>query len=512
MLFFSYRPHQHLQVMIRYSPFRTLRTLSKARTTTNFVKPSYLQHFRLNSSKSASDDVKDQVIEAHQDPLKEQNNYIDQAEETPLQFDSEFHDILARLENPTKVENDTFNLTNDVDAKNDKNDVAGAGDTNFTDKNFTDTNFQLLNDFINQEYSSDSTKEFPTESKQESMQNITTLTEEILADQKDDGFKPVDIDQNDEKMFDLDFLGVNKSESDSKIIENEKQLFQNIFNSYMEPTLKEQTKKQGLDWDVKESIYNTKQKIDNMLLKQQHHELAKVSKRLREELFEKTKEALAPTLAYINSISNSVEMVDFFESIVSHWTNQLQTNDISEEIYLNDFLKQYNDFTTIHEEFVEKMALESQTNPHQPGLNVFTFPTVFNGILNTTAFKLYDGQLCLTLFNILKKDLNLYSIACNQETYNEILRILWIYNGKSNLYTIEMVFMEMKNNGFNGDLVTFNTLKQIIIDYHSMKMGKLEVNKSTGLPIWSKEDDKRINNLERNLRYLVQSIYKEEGL
>lgn len=60
--------------------------------------------------------------------------------------------------------------------------------------------------------------------------------------------------------------------------------------------------------------------------------------------------------------------------------------------------------------------------------------------------------------------------------------------------------------------MTFNTLKQIIIDYHSMKMGKLEVNKSTGLPIWSKEDDKRINNLERNLRYLVQSIYKEEGL
>ncbi|ODV69075.1 hypothetical protein HYPBUDRAFT_152264 [Hyphopichia burtonii NRRL Y-1933] len=105
----------------------------------------------------------------------------------------------------------------------------------------------------------------------------------------------------------------------------------------------------------------------------------------------------------------------------------------------------------------------------------------------------------------------------NQQTYNEILRTYWIYFGKSNLYGIEMIFTEMRNNGFEGDLMTVNIVKQILIDYYNLKLGKndnlhLELNSDIKVPIWTIEDDARANNLQRQIQHLASSLVREDQL
>lgn len=196
------------------------------------------------------------------------------------------------------------------------------------------------------------------------------------------------------------------------------------------------------------------------------------------------------------------ELVDLFNQISKTWEN--------DRFYLIDEINNSSEITEVHIKLMETIHKSSKKTPNSPILNILTLPTIFNQIIETTAYKFYDGQLALSLFNILKRDVRLYTFACNQETFNQVLKLYWIFNGKSSLYNIEMIYLEMINNGFNGDVTTFNILKQIVIDYYKLKMGTSIINESSKLPIWCKEDDKRASSLEHKL-YKLASRLRSEG-
>ncbi|ODV77948.1 uncharacterized protein CANTADRAFT_7422 [Suhomyces tanzawaensis NRRL Y-17324] len=349
--------------------------------------------------------------------------------------------------------------------------------------------FDLLNDFINQEY--------------EQNTGFKGIIETL--DLQDVEAAPVE--ESNETHFDLDFLGIDKNtKEERKTIEEEKQLFQNIFESYMKPAQEDQNAKDKIMWNIRDSVHSTKHKLDRIVHTKQQTEFSKVSTRLKNEMFSKTRDALRPTIEHIEGLTTLAQVAEYFGQIVDLWMQAVETEENHESLYLNQLLKDATEFSLQHQEYVDLIRQEVHNELSRPKLNVITLPILVNQMIKTCAFKFHDGQLAYSLFNLLKKDVGLYTVACNQDTYNEVLRVLWIYHGKSNLYNIEMAFMEMKNNGFKGDFVTFNILKQIIIDYHNLKMGKLDVNKTTGLPIWSNEDDKRVKGLERKLRRLAESL------
>lgn len=330
-------------------------------------------------------------------------------------------------------------------------------------------------------------------------------------------FNPIDVDKNDENIFDLSFLDMDKtSDNEKKIIEEEKQLFQNIFNSYVKPTDKDEQSE--LLQNLRDSVNISKNQIDDILSSttSTRYKLTNVSGRLKDELFTKTKDALEPTIKYILTspdLGSSNLLTQYLRTVFTSWFEIIKKAQsdkvVFEDVYLNKLLKKSTKFSEKHDKFVNSVYVQSMEHPSNPILNFFTLPIIFNSILNTIAMKHHDGQLALSLFNFLKKDINLYTVCCNQQTYNEILRIQWLFYGKSNLYGIEIIFIEMLNNGFSGDLMTFNILKQIIIDYHSLKMGQASLNEAK-LPIWSKEDDKRVENLERKLNTLANVLRRSD--
>ncbi|KAK6455542.1 uncharacterized protein RJT20DRAFT_128814 [Scheffersomyces xylosifermentans] len=227
---------------------------------------------------------------------------------------------------------------------------------------------------------------------------------------------------------------------------------------------------------------------------------------LRKEFLDKVGSSLSPTKTYIESLESRSAVVDFLRSVIKRWVctrDHIDTEVVSLQMKLTSALKEDKALSTIHEEYIASMAAEASENPKEPPLNVFTLPVVFNQVLKTLTFKHHDGQLALSLYNSLKNDINLYTVICNQQTYNEVLRLLPIYFGKSDLYSIEMAFMEMKNNGFSGDSVTFNILSQILNDYHSLNQ-EFSRNKNTTLS--SYEDDKRAENLYRWLTTLQRNL------
>ncbi|EGV61837.1 hypothetical protein CANTEDRAFT_115286 [Yamadazyma tenuis ATCC 10573] len=66
----------------------------------------------------------------------------------------------------------------------------------------------------------------------------------------------------------------------------------------------------------------------------------------------------------------------------------------------------------------------------------------------------------------------------------------------------------MLNNGFQGNLVTFNILKQIIVDYYGLKMNNYKPIRNS-LPVWNKDDDQRVQRLESALRTMALRIRRE---
>lgn len=346
-------------------------------------------------------------------------------------------------------------------------------------------------------------------------ENLGEMTKERLLKKRyeADEFNLIDVDKNDENIFDISFLDGDKNRNnEKKVIEEEKELFQNIFNSYIRPS--DQDEQSQLLQNLRNSVNISKNQIDDILKSStsNRYKLTNVSGRLKDELFSKASDALKPTIDYLQmspDLNSSALLTQYLRTVFQNWFEIIRRSkddkSILEDIYLDKLLRRTTKFGDKHSKFIDFISTQSIENPSNPPLNVFTLPIIFNAVLNTVTMKYHDGQLAMTLFNFLKKDINLYTVCCNQQTYNEILRAQWLFYGKSNLYGIEIIYIEMLNNGFSGDLKTFNILKQIIIDYHSLKMGQSSLNCSK-LPIWSKEDDKRIENLERKLTTLANIL------
>lgn len=223
------------------------------------------------------------------------------------------------------------------------------------------------------------------------------------------------------------------------------------------------------------------------------------------ELQDKIKLSLEPSLNLIQKNMSLVELYEFFEKLRGTWKQQPK----GESLFIRDLLVSGN--VEGRNSLVEEIRKHSKETPETPVVNVFTLPILINFIIKTVSFKYQDPQLSLSIFNLLKDDLNFYTICCNQQTYNEIMRIHWIFNGKSNLYGVEMILLEMVNNGFNGDLMTFNLLEKIIVDYHNMRLG-IDLHGSNRVQsIWNNEDDKRVHVLEKKLHAMGNRLRKEKG-
>lgn len=228
---------------------------------------------------------------------------------------------------------------------------------------------------------------------------------------------------------------------------------------------------------------------------------------VQNQLSQQTREALQPSIAHINAMQASPAIVAHFDRLVARWHEISKLKKLHGKVFLNHLLK------TVAEddrtEFLDEVRQQAAVAPEDPPLNVFTLPILVNAILHRLAFDLYHGQLAILLYNLLKYDVGLYLIACNQHTYNEMLGITWIYNAKGDLYPIEVLVEEMRNNGFPGNLETFNVVQQIVIDYHNLRMGKLQgINLDIGVPLWLAEDDARAQLLESTLKAMAHRLGK----
>lgn len=214
----------------------------------------------------------------------------------------------------------------------------------------------------------------------------------------------------------------------------------------------------------------------------------------------KLKQSLSPTLSYISSIESKSGLLKALNLMLS------DAKVLIEEANEHDSTKDRLLTTVIESpEMLAQIESQSTNTPETPLLNALTMPIIFKHYLQTINTKFQDGQLTISIFNCLKKDLNLYLLVFNQSTYNEILKTIWIFFGKFNLYQVESLVTEMENNGFPGDILTFNILKEITIDYYNLKMGDLKAV-NNHLPIWSSEDDERISRIENKLRSISRNI------
>lgn len=357
--------------------------------------------------------------------------------------------------------------------------------------------------------------EFSSHDKQEPIRS-----DEFLTSPKQD-LRKIDIDKNDENTYELDDISKEDARK-NKFINEERNLLQNIFNTYITEPEHKNIEDEVL-WNMQDSLKNTKRQVDQALRvnKTNFHLL---SKGLKRQIFEFMELALQPVYTHIDTnLKTPASQIDFLRSLLNTWyeihgtdTNEELSDQVLNELYLNSLFVD-KEFDHRHSQILNDNKESIEQNASSPKVNVITLPLIFNKILHNLSYNFYNGQLTINLFNFIKQDLELYAIMVNQQTYNEILRTYWTYFGKSNLYGIEMIFTEMRNNGFEGDLMTVNIVKQILIDYYNLKLGKndnphLELNSDIKVPIWTIEDDARANNLQRQIQHLASSLVREDQL
>ncbi|KAG7192398.1 uncharacterized protein KQ657_001797 [Scheffersomyces spartinae] len=296
-------------------------------------------------------------------------------------------------------------------------------------------------------------------------------------------------------------------ERKSQIIETEAQVFRNVFDMYMKKD-KEADVNEHLLKDKTDTFKLVRTSINNIL---DSNGLISASplRSFDEMVLSKALSALKPTFQYIQQdLDTKTEIVAFFKNILERFiqlAREAKEDDPvkMEEIYLRSTLARDRD----SEELFNKIAETSASTPAHPTLNVATLPLIFNHVLHVLIFKFADGALPITLYNFLQQNLSLHTVMCNQQTFNHILRATWIYRGKTLVQDITTVYLEMINNGFKGDIVTFNIVKQIVIDYYRLKVGQYPgINDESRLPMWSGEDDKHVQRLRRHLGYLSNRL------
>lgn len=274
-----------------------------------------------------------------------------------------------------------------------------------------------------------------------------------------------------------------EEETLDKVIENERQLFNNIFKLYLRETHNESTIPQLIS---KKIISTTQSPVKGKRVQD-----------LRLAVYDKTVEALKDTtIAYIESMANSQQVVVYFTEKMNMWKLVKKKDGNLNHLFKREATENERDM------FVETMRDQPKESPL---LNVFTLPIIANACIETLSTRLYDGLSAMSLFIGLKRDINLYSVACNQHTYNQVFKTMHLYYSKSDLFPIEQLFQEMRTNGFNGNQETFTILKQVLIGYYSMRTGQYPgINKESGVALWLAEDDHRANLLERELRALAR--------
>lgn len=314
-----------------------------------------------------------------------------------------------------------------------------------------------------------------------------------------DEYNSVTLDQTDEDIFE-------QESKKSDIINEEKRLFENIFDTYVRKD-RETPSSNKLEsevlWNLQQSFTNNNRHWEEKPVSHEPLPTLAIKKCL-----EKAKIALKPTLDQLLAMEKQLDLVLFLTSVLDRY-NLKDYDELSFYMHKLNY-ESTEEFLARMEELFSHANAACELDPFKPYLHEHTMPVIFNHILRLLSNKFYNGQLALSLFNSIKKDLNLYTIMCNQDTYNEMLKVYWIYMGKSSLCEIELLIVEMMNNGFRGDLATFTILKEVVGEYHTMRMGKSLYNPG-GVPIWSLEDEKRATKLGEKLRelgkYLRQSSH-----
>lgn len=365
------------------------------------------------------------------------------------------------------------------------------------------TNFRDLksNDNLNNELSPDS--------------DSKAFTNQILADFVLDSksLEPTPLDQilgkmSKEDNSDLDLLrseSLKRSEIESSNerdvesesaqsiedpIQKEKSLFDEIFAKYST----ENTEKQKEHWkfDLTDQVLSTLQESFS------NAKTSSISGFVTEEqeVEKMTASALNETTEHISALNSSRELMQFSYNLFQRYKNEdYDKNSFYIKKQRNESSFEFLDRQNLLRQAVEEKSIQ---DPENPLLTSETMPIIFNSVLETLISKHYDAASALTLFNLAKEDLALYTVLCNQSTYNKMLKVYWIFYGKASLYEVELQVVEMMNNGFKGDIETFAILKEILMSYHTIRMGKTIYNPG-GLPLWSREDEKRAVNLGMKL-------------
>lgn len=312
----------------------------------------------------------------------------------------------------------------------------------------------------------------------------------------DHHYTNVTLDQTDEDVFE-------QESKKSDIIREEKRLFEDIFESYAandRETPKSTKLEDEVLWNLQQSFAKPSRKPA-----EQPFFTQTLSALVVKKCSDSAKVAIQPTLDLLLAMEKQLQLVQFLAGVLDRY----DAKDFDEESFYMHKLSSESteEFEVRAEKLFEEAHNRSVADPLQPYLHEYTLPAMFNHIVRLLSNKFYNGQLALSLFNSVKKDIHLYTIMCNQDTYNEMLKVYWIYMGKSSLCEIELLMVEMTTNGFRGDLTTFTILKEVMGEYHTMRMGKSLYNPG-GTPIWSLEDEKRATKMGEKLRDLGKYLRK----
>ncbi|KAI5968736.1 hypothetical protein CANMA_002172 [Candida margitis] len=230
---------------------------------------------------------------------------------------------------------------------------------------------------------------------------------------------------------------------------------------------------------------------------------------LREMLYQKCEAALIQTLTIIDSLQSSAEVYRFYNevllSVVDQLKNAKKDRSLNDRFYLRNVFLESNrhEWTELHNNVVERIRETTAADAANFEFNIITLPIITNHVFKKLGYQLFNGDLMFTLFNKLKENVHLYTLCCNQKTYNEILRAIWVYNGNIDLFEFEKVYTEMKFLGYSGDFVTYNILKMVIDEYNAMSNGNSFFNKY-GSKVLTRDDNARIAFLTKEF-YKLQS-------
>lgn len=329
-----------------------------------------------------------------------------------------------------------------------------------------------------------------------------TPLDQILANLANDDYS--DLKPHKEEPQDQFGSNVEDSQTTQNAIEKEQDLFKSIFSKYsndMKPSFWAQDLSEQVLTMLKESFSQpSPSSLSDETKRPRSRAIPKVleAEKLLSEMENMTAHALLGTTEWLSSKSRS-ELMLFYQDLFERFKN----DDYNKETFVLKKHRNESDADLMERLKALCQIIEdaSRHTPEQPVLTSQALPALFNFGIKTFVSKFYDGAAALTMFNLAKEDLALYAVLCNQATYNEMLKVYWLFYGKASLYEVELMVVEMVNNGFKGDLETFAILRKILLSYHTMRMGKTVYNPG-GSPIWSAEDERRAANLGMKLQQI----------